>query len=351
MEGSIEGDFYFRWTGRGAQAARPPAAVDPAAIELAFWESIKGSQSAEDYKEYLKKYPNGQFAGIAKRRALNQPKPATTAVATIAPVQAAKPKPEPDAAAGKPVLGWLGVSIQQVTPELAKQFGLSETKGALVSGVIENSPAAAAGLRSGDVITSFDGKAVDEPGMLRYLATQTPIGISVKLEVLRDRKTIGMSATIAPLPATKPEPAAVAGEIRRDGRFIAYDNGTVLDTRTNLIWAAKDNGSNINWAGAKSYSEHYRGGGYTDWRMPTRGELGGLHDESKTYKSECRGPLGGAWDIHATELIRITCGFSWTSETGSDNDARFIDFERGVAPLAYRSVSSHVRVLPVRSAK
>ena len=100
MEGSIEGDFYFRWTGQGAQAARPPAAVDPAAIELAFWESIKGSQSAEDYKEYLKKYPNGQFAGIAKRRALNPPKPATTAVATIAPLPATKPKPEPAAVAG-----------------------------------------------------------------------------------------------------------------------------------------------------------------------------------------------------------------------------------------------------------
>jgi formylglycine-generating enzyme required for sulfatase activity len=100
MEGSIEGDFYFRWTGQGAQAPKPPAAVDPATIELAFWESVKDSQSAEDYKEYLKKYPNGQFAGIAKRRALNPPKPATTAVASTAPVQATKPKPEP-AATGK----------------------------------------------------------------------------------------------------------------------------------------------------------------------------------------------------------------------------------------------------------
>jgi hypothetical protein len=39
---------------------------------------------------------------------------------------------------------------------------------------------------------------------------------------------------------------ATAGEVRRDGRFIAYDNGTVLDTKTNLMWAAKDNGSDIN---------------------------------------------------------------------------------------------------------
>jgi hypothetical protein len=69
-----------------------------------------------------------------------------------------------------------------------------------------------------------------------------------------------------------------AGESARDGRFIAYDNGTVSDTRTGLMWAAKDNGSKINWANAKSYCENYRGGGYTDWRMPTQDELAELYD-------------------------------------------------------------------------
>ena len=67
---------------------------------MAFWQSIEDSTNAADYKSYLKKYPNGQFADLAKRRALNPPKPATTAVASIAPVQATKPKPEP-AATGK----------------------------------------------------------------------------------------------------------------------------------------------------------------------------------------------------------------------------------------------------------
>jgi uncharacterized caspase-like protein len=49
--------------------------------------------------------------------------------------------------------------------------------------------------------------------------------------------------------------------INTDGRFIAYNNGTVLDTQTNLIWAAEDNGSDINWENAKSYCENYREGG------------------------------------------------------------------------------------------
>ncbi len=90
---SLVGDFYFK---PGAASAT----ADPAAIELAYWESIKESASVDDYKSYLKKYPNGQFADLAKRRALNPPKPAT-AVASIAPTPATKPKPEPAATAGK----------------------------------------------------------------------------------------------------------------------------------------------------------------------------------------------------------------------------------------------------------
>jgi hypothetical protein len=63
----------------------------------------------------------------------------------------------------------------------------------------------------------------------------------------------------------------------RDGRFIAHNNGTVLDSQTNLMWAAKDNGSDINGRDAKSFCENYSGGGYADWRMPTTDKLAGLY--------------------------------------------------------------------------
>ena len=53
----------------------------------------------------------------------------------------------------------------------------------------------------------------------------------------------------------------------RDGRFIAYDNGTVLDTKTNLMWAAKDSGGDINWGDATTYWDNYPE--FDDWRMPT----------------------------------------------------------------------------------
>jgi hypothetical protein len=133
-------------------------------------------------------------------------------------------------------------------------------------------------------------------------------------------------------------------EIRRDGRFIAYGNGTVLDTQTNLMWAAKDNGSNINWPDAKSYCENYRGGGYTDWRMPTRDEKAGLYDASKSRPAGC-------WqnkNLHfATELIDITgCGF-WSSETrGSEAAAQ--DFSNGNRVWVRQSFDRYSRVLPVR---
>ena len=73
MEGSIEGDFYFRG---GAAAAVASGPVDPLALELAYWDSVKSSASARDYQAYLDKYPQGQFAGLARERAMNPPPPA-----------------------------------------------------------------------------------------------------------------------------------------------------------------------------------------------------------------------------------------------------------------------------------
>jgi hypothetical protein len=136
-------------------------------------------------------------------------------------------------------------------------------------------------------------------------------------------------------------------ETTRDDRFIAYNNGTVLDTKTNLMWAAKDNGSNINWVNAKFYCENYRGGDYKDWRMPTLNELEGLYDEHKSRPATCY----GSNSIHvATELIDITCFYLWASETSTTtNEAAIFDFGPGIRS-AFASQLPHLsRTLPVRS--
>jgi len=140
-------------------------------------------------------------------------------------------------------------------------------------------------------------------------------------------------------------------EIKRDGRFVSYNNGTVMDTRTNLMWAARDNGSGINWQDAKKYCENYRGGGYTDWRMPTMDELAELYDAAKTYKSECRGLFDGRGsDVHLTELISLTCNAPWASETRGSSGGAF-EFTVGGRGGAPQSRNTNGRALPVRSGK
>jgi hypothetical protein len=144
--------------------------------------------------------------------------------------------------------------------------------------------------------------------------------------------------------ATENRPSTMAViETGRDGRFIAYNNGTVMDTKTNLMWAAQDNGSSVNWIDAKAYCSNYSGGGYTDWRMPTQDELTGLYDEAKDYKSSC------GWVLHLTNLIRLTCGFIWASETSGSGAASF-DFFSGSRAGDHKP-GGYDRALPVRSGK
>ncbi len=86
--------------------------------------------------------------------------------------------------------GWLGVSIQKVTPELAKSFGLKEKKGALVAQVFSGSPAEKAGIEQGDVIVEFDGKVVADSIDLPRIVASTPVGKTVTIKLSRDGKVL-----------------------------------------------------------------------------------------------------------------------------------------------------------------
>ena len=86
--------------------------------------------------------------------------------------------------------GWLGVSIQEVTPELAKSFSLDKNKGALVAEVFKASPAEKAGIEQGDIILQFNGKDIAESKELPRMMAATPVGDTVALKVLRNGKTI-----------------------------------------------------------------------------------------------------------------------------------------------------------------
>jgi serine protease Do len=92
-------------------------------------------------------------------------------------------------AKGKVTRGWLGVSIQPLTPELAKSFGLKEAKGVLISDVIAESPAEKAGVQAGDIITEFDGKKLDGPQDLQRAVAGAAPGKAMPMTLWRDKTT------------------------------------------------------------------------------------------------------------------------------------------------------------------
>jgi len=146
----------------------------------------------------------------------------------------------------------------------------------------------------------------------------------------------------------------------KDGQFIAYDDGTVLDTKTNLMWAARDNGAALSWPNAKSYAGSYRGGGYADWRLPALGELAGLFDKAKTAKAYCPAAVDelgqAANEVHVTDLIHLSCTRIWTSQERSDKpgSVTIFDFHSGndaARPNSQDFIDTASRVLLVRENK
>ena len=114
-------------------------------------------------------------------------------------------------AKGKVSRGWLGVSIQPLTPELAKSFGAKDTKGILVSDVMPESPAAKAGLKPGDIVLEFEGKKVEAPGDLQRGVGLTNPGGDVKLKVWRDQAEKTVTVKVGEAPEEQREARAPGG--------------------------------------------------------------------------------------------------------------------------------------------
>ena len=112
--------------------------------------------------------PNGQGIGFA------------------IPVNVAKPLIPQLISKGEVTRGYIGVSIQAITPELAKAMNLKDAKGALVSDVVPGSPADKGGMKQGDVITAFNQKNIDRPRDLSSWVAQTPVGQEAKVAILRE---------------------------------------------------------------------------------------------------------------------------------------------------------------------
>ncbi len=111
----------------------------------------------------------------------------------------------PQLKTGKVIRGWLGVMIQDITPELAESFGITETKGVIVADVVPDSPAEKAGLKRGDIVKSLNGKPVDNAHTLSRSVAALGPDSSATLEVIRDGKSKEVKITIGTMPEEGPE--------------------------------------------------------------------------------------------------------------------------------------------------
>lgn len=93
--------------------------------------------------------------------------------------------------------GYMGVTIQPITDELAQSFGLKEAKGALINQVLKDGPADKAGVRQGDVITSFNGVEVKDSAHLQRLVAEAGVGKNTSVKIIRDGKPLTLSMTLA----------------------------------------------------------------------------------------------------------------------------------------------------------
>ncbi len=123
------------------------------------------------------------------------------------PVSLARNVLEQIIASGEVTRGWVGVEIQEITPELAESFGLGGTSGALIAGVLRGSPAEHAGIRPGDVLIAVDGKTVQDPkGMLELVAALPP-GRKAEFRLRRATNEIELNVDVGRRPL--PPPPAV----------------------------------------------------------------------------------------------------------------------------------------------
>ena len=103
-------------------------------------------------------------------------------------------------AKGKVSRGWLGVSVQPLTPELAKSFGIKDDKGVLIADVVQDSPAHKAGLQAGDILLEFNGKRIEAPADLQRAVGLMNPGKSVQAKIWRDKGERRVDITVTETP-------------------------------------------------------------------------------------------------------------------------------------------------------
>ncbi len=133
---------------------------------------------------------------------------------------------------GKKILyGWLGVTVQDLTDDLAKYFGLPNKNGVLVAKVLEKSPAQKAGIKESDVIKQFDNQAVNNVRELLGMVGKAEVGRKVKVTLLREKKELTLEVEIGERPENLEEMAAAESGISGAWRGLAVEEINPQNTR------------------------------------------------------------------------------------------------------------------------
>jgi len=142
---------------------------------------------------------NGQVIGI--NTAIYSPNGGSVGIGFAIPSDMAKPVIDQLKAHGKVQRGWIGVQIQDVTPDIAKNLGLPAASGALVADVTKDGPAEKAGFKQGDVILSYNGHDIAKVRDLPIAVAQTPVGDKAEVKVWRKGSPVSLQPVIASMPS------------------------------------------------------------------------------------------------------------------------------------------------------
>jgi serine protease DegQ len=143
---------------------------------------------------------NGNMVGLNTAIYSRTPGGASLGIGFAIPASTAKNVLEQLVRNGSVIRGWIGVSVQDLSNELAQSFKLSIRQGALISGVMNDSPAAKAGIKTGDVLVAINDKVVtDSTSMLSLISGLSP-GSSAQLKLIRSRKDIELKIVVGKRP-------------------------------------------------------------------------------------------------------------------------------------------------------
>jgi serine protease DegQ len=146
---------------------------------------------------------NGNLIGI--NSAIYSPNGGSLGIGFAIPVSTAKKIMEQIIQSGSVTRGWVGVAVQELTPELAESFKLGNVQGVLISEVVRGSPADQAGIKAGDILTAVDDKPLTDSNAMLETISSLPPGKVVVLKLLRNQREVVVQVKVGKRPKPKPQ--------------------------------------------------------------------------------------------------------------------------------------------------